>query len=1469
MTMEMAPPSLMPGHVRELEESCITDPVRDARRYETLYGTDEDRARLRELRVPRWAWRDELAFPALLLPMYRVTGEEIGVQFKPAVPQEAPGGKPQKYASQTGVPNRLDVPPAVADAVRDPSTPLWVTEGIKKADCLASHGKAVITLTGVFNWRSKLGTLGDWEDIPLQGRTVVVCFDSDTREKRTVMLAMQRFGRWLESKQARVMYLIVPPEVEQEGGARVPVKGVDDFLRAGGTMDGLRDATVAQLPTGAQDASFTDAVLTDTLVSEALDGTYRWARGLGWMQWTGKVWQEASDAGVMEAVRQWALEQFNRVLEDQRRDASRDLRGLIDGWRGVLSASKLGNLVRLARGPLECSADDFDADPDLLNCPNGIADLRTGVLTPHDPDALMTKMAGADFVKGARHPDWDTALEALPEDVRDWYQLRLGQALTGHMTPDDLIVICQGGGANGKSTVSDAVAACLGKRHGYYVLVSDRVILGAASDNHPTEIMDLLGARYAVLEETPEARRLDTNRVKKLAGTPEVTGRRIRQDPVTFAASHSLFINSNFKPLVEETDHGTWRRLALLRWPFTFRRPGESLQGPLDRPGDPTLRERIQQDPQALEAALAWMAEGARRWYELGRIMPEVPERVKEDTLEWRKEADPVLSFTGEHLTYDYEACVAGSELRSVFNDWLREKGAREWGEKTFLARFRDHDAFTSRSVVYKLIKNPRKLSTRSGTITKDGVVRAWAGIAWSGETGGTDSPEETDNDPFTGGTTMIGNSGNTSPVNGAVGSLVRVNFAPVTAVTETKSFRSEGVDETDMTDTLEYPEDPFAALPDDPPPAPSGPVLRGALGWDIETPSAQKLLTFRSGPDAPFARLNGLVDEDGQEVITNDPQELIRYLDAAPVIYGHNIIKYDLMALAWHHGADYDRLAAKAWDTLVDETVTDPPGSKGQKPWAVKGYYSLDTALGRRGEEGKTDHLPALAKEFAPEGLAGKAAEDEGYERIPVDEPRYRAYLSGDLKASRRLWTAQRAEHPERMDYRQREMRVAHIQNRMTLSGWKVDVPLLTRLVAGEKEKVRESLQWLHDNAGVPLTKTVGSGRGKARTYREEPVLSPLGTNAGKDAVIRAFADRGAFSVPRTETGVLALSKDALGEGSYMVGKGASGSLRPGMLNPRVLKVFADRGADVEAIRELCEHIKLVTTSVQKYEELQNHLIGDRVHALVGETQGSRRWAMVKPSVTNMGKRGGKVAQRAPMIADDGCVLIAFDFDQVDMRAFAGHCGDPEYVGMFVRGEDPHSMIANMVFGSGGCDCPDKSRHTCRKRNDAKRSGHGWNYGLSVNGLVNQGVERRTAERFDTRMNEGYPVLGSWRSEVRARGEAGELLDNGFGALLRCDPARAHTQPPAQIGQGTARDIMCEGLLRLPPEYIPWLRGVVHDEAVLNVPEDRVEECIETVTAAFTMDLAEVTGGRLHSVPITTGASRPGHNWAACYAKD
>lgn len=1439
-------------HAAELAASEIAPELRDTRGYETLYGTDEDRARLREESIPVWAWREESAFPGLFIPMYRVTGERVGAQFKPGQPQPH-GERMMKYASPVGTRPRLDVPPLMANAVRTVTAPLWITEGVKKADALASKGLPVVALTGVFNWRSRMGTLGDWEDIPLKGRTVVICFDADARHNRMVTGAMRRLGMWLESKGAAdIRYLIVPEEVDG-----TPVKGVDDYFHAGGTLEGLRDAATTEMPSdNTRDAAFSDAVLADTVCSEALDGRYRWAAGLGWMRWDGKVWSECTDASVLEDIRQWALVGFQRVLDKQRKEPSKDYRLEMDGWRGALAASKLGNLLKLSRGILESAATDFDYDPDALNCTNGILDLKTGVLTPHDPDRLMTKITGCDYVAGARHPDWDTALEAVPDDVRRWFQIRMGQGITGHTPPDDVILILQGGGSNGKSTVVDSVAAAAGKRSGYHTAVAHRALLGNASDNHPTEMMDFLGARLAVLEETPEAKRLDVNRAKQLAGTEQITARKMRQDSVTFPATHSLIINTNHKPLVEESDHGTWRRLAMLCFPYTFRKPGEACTGPGDKPGDPNLRQRLRTDERAAEAVLAWLVEGARAWYAADRIMEAPPARVEDDTLGWRKESDLVLSFIGDVLEFDWHSHVYAPELREAFNKYLEDKGHREWTDRTFTARFGSHDECSRNGVTRKRIK------ARDGRSTLDPGARipnpyyAWLGIRFQDPNGNGQLSEGEDNP-----VPSVPPSGYNNEIASHIG-----------------GYGGQGTDGTGpetASGTNTFDGDPFAEAEDDhtlraatvPAPSPtpaseSVPRAGGRIGFDIESHSAKRLFTHTDIGGDPYVRLSGFVDENGEEVVVNSPEELIKRLEDADEIYGHNLLGFDLMALARHHGADYDKLAAKTVDTLRWAQTVDPPGAKGEKPWSTKGYYSLDQVAARLGMAGKTDDLKALARKHAPEEIDGRKLTDEereeiGYGRIPADDPEYRAYFSGDLKATRGV----RRALGEPSDYARREMRVAHLQHRMTFNGWKVDVPELSRLVRAEEEKRQESLVWLHENCGVPLTETVGKGRGKNRVFTEVPRKSPLSSNEGRDALIRAFADRGLPYYLQTASGTLATNKEALGTGAYLKGKGRETRELPALLNPNRRALHPD--ADWAAIEEMAAHIGIVTSSVQKYAEVQKHLVGDRVHPKVGDLQASGRWAYVNPSVTNMGKRGGKVHQRRPMIADEGSLLVAFDLDQVDMRAVAGHSQDPAYMALFGPGMDAHSMVTDAVFGRDNCSCTGP-KHTCEWRDKAKASGHGWNYGMGVNSLVlRQGVERTVAQQFDDQMNSQFPGLCAWRTEIRDRGAAGELLDNGFGRMMRCNPDRAWTQAPALMGQGGARDIMCEALLRLVdmvPEATDWLRCVVHDEVVLCIPEHLVQGATETVLEAFTFEFK--------GVPITAGASKASATWSGCYEK-
>ena len=326
------------------------------------------------------------------------------------------------------------------------------------------------------------------------------------------------------------------------------------------------------------DLVFADATLAELLATEVFAGQFRHATGLGWLQWDGMRWCESADKDARELARAWVAGMFDTAAETWklavtgRRDNGQ-AEAVMRGWKSYLAKTRLDAIVSLASGihGVSTEAREFDAHPDLLNTQSGVVDLRTGELREHDPKLLLSKVTRAAYVPGATHSDWDQALEAVPEDIRDWYQVRLGQAITGHMTPDDIMLIQQGGGENGKSTVMGAIERALGD---FYLTVPHRALL-ADSRAHNTELTDFRGARFAVLEELPEERFLNVTRLKMLVGTPTMKARKIAQNDMTWDATHSLIVNTNYRPNVTETDHGTWRRLVLVEFPYRFVPEGE------------------------------------------------------------------------------------------------------------------------------------------------------------------------------------------------------------------------------------------------------------------------------------------------------------------------------------------------------------------------------------------------------------------------------------------------------------------------------------------------------------------------------------------------------------------------------------------------------------------------------------------------------------------------------------------------------------------------------------------------------------------------------------------------------------------------------------------------------------------------------------------------------------------------------
>jgi putative DNA primase/helicase len=200
--------------------------------------------------------------------------------------------------------------------------------------------------------------------------------------------------------------------------------------------------------------------------------------------------------------------------------------------------------------------------------------------------------------------------------------------------------------------------------------------------------MSLQGLRLALLEETPEEGNLDTHQLKTVIGTPYITARKMRQDDVTFETTHTLFVNTNHYPLVATTDHGTWRRLTALRFPFRFVDPvdGHRLAAG-ERWGDTDLKARIQRDPELPAAALAWIVEGARRWVVDKAAIHVLPPSVRDATDEWRADSDVGYQFAGEHLELSPHALVPVDYMLTRFNEYLEQHGKKPWSNRVVAGR--------------------------------------------------------------------------------------------------------------------------------------------------------------------------------------------------------------------------------------------------------------------------------------------------------------------------------------------------------------------------------------------------------------------------------------------------------------------------------------------------------------------------------------------------------------------------------------------------------------------------------------------------------------------------------------------------------------------------------------------------------------------------------------------------------------
>lgn len=301
--------------------------------------------------------------------------------------------------------------------------------------------------------------------------------------------------------------------------------------------------------------------------------------------------------------------------------------------------------------------------------------------------------------------------------------------------------------------------------------------------------------------------------------------------------------------------------------------------------------------------------------------------------------------------------------------------------------------------------------------------------------------------------------------------------------------------------------------------------------------------------------------------------------------------------------------------------------------------------------------------------------------------------------------------------------------------------------------------------------------------------------------------------------------------------------------------------------VLEYREYTKLKSTYVDALQTQVNPGTG-RVHTSYNQTGSvTGRIASTDPNLQNIPVRTelGRQVRKA-FVAEKGCSLVAVDYSQIELRVAAHMAGDQAMLEAFQQGKDIHTTTAAAIL-----NIPE-DEVTSQQRRDAKAINFGLIYGMSAFGLT-QTTELTLAEAeiFVETYFQRFPGIKGYLDQIRDQARETGYVETLLGRRryfprlatatnvnIRRREEREAINAPIQ---GTAADIMKLAMIAVAGELAAGdLTGKillqVHDELVLEVEENQVEETIKLVKSAME-DVYSL------QIPLTTEAQY-GPDWGS-----
>ena len=323
----------------------------------------------------------------------------------------------------------------------------------------------------------------------------------------------------------------------------------------------------------------------------------------------------------------------------------------------------------------------LDQNPYLMCFKNGVIDFKSKTFRPGRPEDYISKCTNIDYIATKRE-DTLREIKIFIEQLFPNQELcaymweHLASVLIG--TQDNQTFnIYTGSGRNGKSCLVDLMSKMLGDYKGTVpstLITQSRPTIGSTS----SEIMALMGVRYAVMQEPSKGDKINEGIMKEITGGDPIQGRALYKDTVTFIPQFKLVVTTNVLFDIKSNDDGTWRRIRkcdfeskFLEKPYEDEEHFPAAQYPYQYKLDKKLDQKFEEWAPVLASELIDIA------YKTNGNVNDCGV-VLASSNEYREGQDYLAEFAKENILKCDGGKIQKSEVTQTFREWYQTNYGRK-----------------------------------------------------------------------------------------------------------------------------------------------------------------------------------------------------------------------------------------------------------------------------------------------------------------------------------------------------------------------------------------------------------------------------------------------------------------------------------------------------------------------------------------------------------------------------------------------------------------------------------------------------------------------------------------------------------------------------------------------------------------------------------------------------------------------